>query len=96
MLAGNADYATAASDTNSDGTVEATTTQNSNTTNTTTSNNDSTVTGYQGAASDLVVKYRSSLINVDTMILQEIEDCFMLVLNNGDEYFARDSYYGGY
>lgn len=96
MLAGNADYAKAASDTNSDSEVDSAVTQNSESENNTSSNSDTLVTGYQGAASDLIVKYRNSLINIDTMILTEIEDCFMLVLNNGDEYFARGSFYGGY
>lgn len=93
MLAGNGDYATDGTDVNSASEVDSTVTQNNESNSNTESNSDTLVTGYQGAASDFIVKYRNSLINVDMMILQEIEDCFMLVLNNGDEYFARDSFY---
>lgn len=93
MLAGNADYASNASDTNSSVDVDSTAEQDSDATNNSKSNSDTLVTGYQGIASDLVMRYRSSLINIDTMVLAELENCFMLVLNNGDEYFARE-YYG--
>ena len=94
MLAGNGDYASTGNDVNSSSEVDSTATQNSTSTNNSDSNSDNLVTGYQAAASDLINKYRASLINVDTMILAELEDCFMLVLNNGDEYFARDTYNG--
>lgn len=94
MLAGNGDYASNGNDVNSTSEVDTTATQNSDATNNSNSNSDNLVTGYQAAASDLITKYRSSLINVDTLILSEIEDCFMLVFNNGDEYFARESNYG--
>lgn len=95
MLAGNADYASNASDLNSDVNTTVDNTSSGSSTNTTNSDSDTLVTGYQGAASDLINKYRNSLINVDTMVIDAIEDCFMLVLNNGDEYFARN-YFGGY
>lgn len=93
MLAGNADYARTGTDSNSSSEVDSSGSQSNESASNTDSNNENLVTGYQGAASDLIVKYRNSIINVDTMILQEIEDCFMLVLNNGDEYFARNSFY---
>lgn len=90
VLAGNADYATNATDTNSSSDVDATSIQEAESNNNTASNSDTLVTGYQGIASDLVIRFRNSLLNIDTMILADIEDCFMLVLNNGDEYFARN------
>lgn len=96
MLAGNADYASAGTDTNGSSAVFG---QNDSS-NTSSSSQDgereNLVTGYQGAASDLVVKYRNSLLNIDTMVLAEIEDCFMLVFNNGNEYFARESFNWSY
>lgn len=86
MLAGNKDYASSATDTNSSGHVEGTS-QNTAESNSTTSNDsDNLVTGYQGVASSLIMRYRESLINIDTMILRDLEDCFMLVWNNGDAY----------
>lgn len=95
MLAGNADYASNASDLNSDVNTTVDNTSNGSSTNTSNSDSDTLVTGYQGAASDLINKFRNSLINVDTMVLEAIEECFMLVFNNGDEYFARN-YFGVY
>jgi hypothetical protein len=92
QLAGNADYATSANDANTTSGVNSTASANSEAANNTDSNSDNLVTGYQGAASDLIVKYRNSLINIDTAILAELEDCFMLVLNNGDEYFRHQNF----
>jgi hypothetical protein len=86
MLAGNADYATGASDSKSDSGVTAESNQESASNNSTQSNGDNRVTGYQGIASELVNRYRASLLNIDTNILRDIEDCFMLILNNGDAY----------
>lgn len=92
QLAGNSDYATTGTDSNTTTGVNSSASANSETANNTDSNSDNLVTGYQGAASDLIVKYRNSLINIDTAILAELEDCFMLVLNNGDEYFRHQNY----
>lgn len=92
QLAGNADYATSANDANTDTTVNSTASATSESANNTDTNSDNLVTGYQGAASDLIVKYRNSLINIDTAIIAELEDCFMLVLGNGDEYFRHQNY----
>lgn len=91
MLRGNGDYASSASDSTSTTLANANSSQESNASNTNEANSDNLVTGYQGAASDLVTKYRNSLINIDTMILADIEDCFMLVLDNGDSY--TNNYY---
>lgn len=93
MLAGNGDYASSGTDTNSESDVDTSVSQDGKSASNTDSNSDTLVTGYQGAASDLIVKYRNSLINIDTMVLAELADCFMMVLNNGDEYFARNSYW---
>ena len=93
-LAGNADYATSAVDSNSDSEVDATSKQDSDSASNTEANSDTRVTGYQGITSNLIVAYRNSLINIDTMVIDEIKDCFMLLHNNGDEYFASESRYG--
>lgn len=91
-LAANGDYATSATDTNSENDVSADSIQNGESENKSKSNNNNLVTGYQGAASDLVIKFRNSLINIDTMVIAEIEDCFMMVFNNGDEHFIQPGY----
>lgn len=95
-LAANADYATSAVDSNSKSDVDGTSVQESDSTSNTESNSDSHVTGYQGIPANLITAYRSTLINIDMMILDEIKDCFMLLNNNGDEYFAFESRFGWY
>jgi hypothetical protein len=57
--------------------------------------------GYQGVAADLLMRYREALLNIDVMILNELEELFMLVWDNGDEYFDNSalgsfSYFGNY
>jgi hypothetical protein len=86
MLAANEDYATAASDTVSESDVTGHSTNESDSTSNTNANSDNLVTGYQAAASDLINKYRASLLNIDTSIILELQDCFMLLLNNADSY----------
>lgn len=95
MLAGNGDYASTGNDTNSTAKVGSESEQNSTSNANTNGNTENLVTGYQGVAADLINKYRASLINIDTMILSEIEDCFMTILNSGDSYTERENpYYG--
>lgn len=89
MLAGNADYAKGATDTNSKSDVSNATEQSTNTSSSNDSQRESLTTGYQGAASDLITKFRNSIINTDTSVIADTEECFMSILNNGDEYFAR-------
>ena len=93
MLKPNADYATGASDTNSESNVNGTNTTHTDGSNTNSSTSDNRVTGYQGVASDLIMKYRASLINIDTMILSDIEDCFMLILSTGDSFANNERWY---
>ena len=85
-LAGNADYATSAVDSVSDSAVDSTSNQDTESSANTESNTDTRVSGYQGISSNLIVAYRNSLINIDTMILDDLKDCFMLLHNNGDSY----------
>ena len=93
MLKPNADYATAATDTNSESDVSGSSTSHNNGQTTNNSTSENRVTGYQGIASDLIMKYRDSLINIDTMILSDIEDCFMLILSTGDSFANNERWY---
>jgi len=90
MLSGNEDYASAAADANSDSVANSTNQETATQITSSSANSDTLVTGYQGAASDLVMRYRESLINVDLMIIQELEECFMLVWDNGDSYTSSE------
>jgi hypothetical protein len=91
MLSGDEDYASSAADTNSKSDGSANATSATESTNSADNNSDTHVTGYQGNASDMVMKYRASLINVDAMVIANIADCFMLMLNSDDDYFAREN-----
>lgn len=93
MLSGIEDYASGATDSNSQSDVESVSNQTADTSNNTNSDSDTLVTGYQGIASELVMRYRNSLLNIDTLILTDLEDCFMQILNNGDEYSTRNNFY---
>lgn len=86
MLSGNGDYATAASDVKSGSDNSSTANQTTSDTAASDTTAENNTTGYQGAASDLVVRYRESLLNIDLMVLSDLEECFMLVWDNSDSY----------
>lgn len=90
QLSGNGDYATSAADANSDGTIDGTNTSDNKSDSSNSNNSYSHSRGFQGVASDLLIRYRNSILNIDTMILSDIEDCFMLVLNTADSYSDRE------
>lgn len=91
QLSGNGDYADSMADSNSDGrnTSNATTTGEGEVTNNTTSQ----TTGYQGIPSELLRRYRDTIINVDMMILNRLESLFMSITSSGSEYFFTESPY---
>ena len=94
MLSGNEDYASSATDSNSQNASTATGNQASNGTTTNDAANTSTIIGYQGAASDLLIRYRDSFINVDMMVINELEECFMQIWDNGDSFTSNTNYDG--
>ena len=86
QLAGNKDYATSGADSNSQTKTEGTVSEESAATNTAANESDSRTSGYQGSTSMLIQQYRASLLNVDMLIIAELDDLFMIVWNNSDEY----------
>jgi hypothetical protein len=92
MLQPNADYAASASDSNSNNTASGNTSQD--TTNDVDTN--SNTKGYQGVAADLLMRYREALLNIDVMIINELEELFMLLWDNGDEYMDPQADLYGY
>lgn len=100
---------THATTTNTTGTDESTT---SNDIQSTTGKNDSlenssarvetdgTVTdekiGFESTPIELLIKYRESFINVDMMIIEKLENLFMLVWDNGDSFTERPRRNGFY
>lgn len=93
MLRGDGDYATSAADSNSQATGDATGEETSNARSDALANSDTRTTGYQGIASQLLVAYRQSLMNIDMMVITELESMFMQVWNNGDEYSSRERFF---
>ena len=93
MLSGNGEYATSATDANADTNVTGGSNQVSNSQSNVDSTGESHSKGFQGVASDLLMRYRNSLLNIDVMVLGELNECFMLILNNGSAYAQRDWYF---
>lgn len=89
QLSGNGDYADSMADSNSDGrnTSNATSTGEGEVTNNTTSQ----TVGYQGIPSELLRRYRDTIINVDMMVLSRLEGLFMSITSTGSEYFFTES-----
>lgn len=83
MLSGTGDYATNAQDNISDTTATSTSTENGASSQNSVSDN--VTTGFQGNAALMLLQYRQSLVNVDMMIIEELQNLFMLIWDNGDE-----------
>lgn len=71
---------------------------NSNGESDTTMNGKSSTKGRQGSAARLLTEYRSTLINVDMMVVSELNELFMNVWDNGEEFSSRHGFYalGGF
>jgi hypothetical protein len=48
--------------------------------------------GYTGIASDLLMRYRATLLNVDMQVIAELEELFMQVWDNNDSYTEGSNY----
>ena len=101
-LAGSEDYATSATDSKASQTGHTGTTGSSEHTGTSGSTSDASsasrgvTKGYAGVSgSELVARYRDSVINVDLMVLDALSPLFMGIWNNGDTY-TNGGYYGLY
>lgn len=95
MLSGDEDYADGAADVTSANNTNESSAQSATTNTRDTANSESTTTGYQGSLSDLLMRYRATILNVDLMIVEDIRDCFLGVYDNGDEYLP-DGYRNHY
>lgn len=92
QLAGNADYATSGTDATSRSEADAVAEDRNVSDTESQSDSETTMTGYQGVASELLIRYRETLINIDDMVIQELSPLFMQVWNNGDAYTPRGYY----
>ncbi len=94
QLSGNEDYASSAADVNSTSDVVGNSTNSgtSNSSNNMSTNDNGTgtidrsVKGSQGIASELLMTYRASFLNIDMQIIRDLESLFMQIWDNGDEY----------
>jgi len=94
MLSGSGDYAdsgadaTASTESASEGTESATTAQESaeRGSEDALSESDSRTSGYQGLPSDMLMRYRDSIVNVDLMVINELQDLFMGIWDSSDSY----------
>jgi hypothetical protein len=90
VLSGNKDYATSAnrsdskSDTTAEQNAETQTIANEDATANTTGNTTSRTSGYQGSAANLLRAYRETLLNVDMLVIDQLEDLFMGIWNTQD------------
>lgn len=97
MLSANGDYATAGADATTRASGGGTATETKSSDSTTDNDADTTVEGYQAYPSRLVQQYREIILNVDMMILNEFEDCFMGITDVADDHNPRPGYrYPGY
>jgi len=93
-LSPDADYATSAADANSTSDATSVGTNNSTSESETDNDTDTQVEGYQAYPSNLIAQYRAIILNIDMMIIQELDELFMQVWNNNDEYSSNRL--GGY
>lgn len=92
LLSGTGDYATNAQDTISD--TETTGTGTDSSTVNQDGTQESLTTGFQGNAALMILQYRQSLVNVDMMIIDELQNLFMLIWSNGDSFTGSNGRYG--
>jgi hypothetical protein len=92
LLSGDQDYASSMSDANSKGTATSNSSSDQTVTNKETGNTE--MSGFSGHQAELIYRMRRTLVNVDMLVIRELEELFMLVWDNGDEY-TDYNYYGG-
>lgn len=90
MLSGDEDYADSASDSNSSNSTTGSGTNTNNETRSDTATGNTVTTGYQGSPSDLLMRYRQTFINPDMMVINELEELFMQIWDNGDSFANHD------
>ena len=85
QMNGLGDYASEGSDSKSQTAGSAKASEESNTK--TNDKSDSETVGSQGHAAMLIFQYRQTLVNVDEMVLQELEDLFMKLWGTTDDFY---------
>lgn len=86
QLAGNKDYATSGADSNSQTKTTGNVNEETSAESSATNESESRTTGYQGIPAQLIQAYRAAILNVDMLVIGELDELFMAVWNNADEY----------
>lgn len=93
------DYASSMQDSVSESAANGTATENqsqiSNESQTQTGTSDNEMTGYQGHAPMLIFQARQAIVNVDMMVIEALQELFMLIWANHDSFTQDHSYFGG-
>jgi hypothetical protein len=97
QLTRNKDYATSGADSRSSNESSATAnehnTSSSSTEDTQTAANESETTGYQGVPAELITQFRQAILNIDMMVINALEDLFMLVYSSGNSFTSNGRTY---
>ena len=97
-LAGNKDYATAATDVSStskgvnDVAGDSTSTSKSVSRNESASSQDSHSWGYTGHTAALIAAWRQTFLNIDLMVIAELQEMFMGIRSSNDSITGRKSF----
>lgn len=86
LLRPDGDYATSGADVISQSEGDGTGSESSESSNATTSENESTTSGYQGLSTELIIRYRESFLNIDMDVIASLEELFMSIYGNSDEF----------
>lgn len=89
-LSGNADYASAAVDVNSQNSANTDSSGTDDRTSDTTSN--ATSNGYSEHTVLMVQRLRGAILNIDMMIIDDLNELFMGVWDNGDEFTRKNGW----
>jgi len=99
-LSGRKDYAAGAVDTSQrTGAKSEASEDSTNDTDATNAGKDSgtsSTTGYQGSVSSLLMEFRATFMNIDLAIIEDLEELFLYVFDNGDQHFPNYYRFGGY
>jgi hypothetical protein len=93
MLSANKDYASSGADSSSYSENDSTANETSTSNTAENSSNVSETKGYQAMPADLIMAYRATLLNVDMLVIDELNELFLGIWNTGDEYTRRKGYF---
>ena len=90
MLSETGDYATNAQDSTGTTTADGTASDEGSSEQQATGTSDTRQSGYTGNVGDILTAYRAALINIDSMICDELADLFMGTFNTDNSYTEKD------